>query len=131
MILLVWSKKCPHLQGYSGGDEVKMLKMHLLPTSARIGAGSNRKAIADSLFERYGFMDAKLLLEKLSWSCKSGSSSVDEKIGVVVLDDGMQVLAFLCEKKKIVIFFLMFSHCSFIGSTGVCSVMWRLLWSMD
>lgn len=77
-------------RGYGGGDEVKMLKVHLLPTSARIGAGSNRKAIADSLFERYGFMDAKLLLEKLSWSCKSGSSSVDEKIGVVVLDDGMQ-----------------------------------------
>ncbi|KAM0952233.1 putative tetraacyldisaccharide 4'-kinase [Dioscorea sansibarensis] len=77
-------------RGYGGGDEVKMLKRHLLRTSARIGVGSNRKAIADSLFERHGFMDVKLFLEKLSWSCKSGGSSVDEKIGVVVLDDGMQ-----------------------------------------
>ncbi|KAJ0983052.1 hypothetical protein J5N97_011307 [Dioscorea zingiberensis] len=75
------------IRGYAGGDEAKMLKRHLLRTSTIIGVGSNRKATANSLFERYGYMDGRLCLEKLSLS---GNSSMNEKIGVVVLDDGMQ-----------------------------------------
>ncbi|KAL5731235.1 tetraacyldisaccharide 4'-kinase [Ranunculus cassubicifolius] len=75
-------------RGYGGGDEATMLKRHLLSTtSARIGVGANRFATAACIFKQQGYRNS-------AWteSPKHDSelrSSVD-KIGVVLLDDGMQ-----------------------------------------
>lgn len=71
-----------------------MLERHLFGTPAKIGVGANRAAIAACCFERYGYIDPrsstcdhKLCLEK---NVESHLNS--EKIGAVILDDGMQVL---------------------------------------
>ncbi|XP_008808428.1 probable tetraacyldisaccharide 4'-kinase, mitochondrial isoform X2 [Phoenix dactylifera] len=78
-------------RGYSGGDEAKMLHRHLLQTSARIGVGANRIATAASMFERHGYVDSSnTLSEKLLSPYKFESGAKDEKVGVVILDDGMQ-----------------------------------------
>lgn len=69
-----------------------MLHRHLLQTSARIGVGANRIATAASMFERHGYVDScDTLSEKLSSPYKFESGPKDEKIGIVILDDGMQV----------------------------------------
>lgn len=77
-------------RGYAGGDEAKMLHRHLLQTSARLGVGANRRAIAASILERYGHMDSSLMLEKLSSPDRCEVGHDNEKVGVVILDDGMQ-----------------------------------------
>lgn len=79
-------------RGYAGGDEAKMLQRHLFQTSARIGIGSNRSATAASLFDRYGCVDSRnsSYFEKISTPCKFGPGSENEKLGVVILDDGLQ-----------------------------------------
>ncbi|KAK8942736.1 hypothetical protein KSP39_PZI009410 [Platanthera zijinensis] len=79
-------------RGYAGGDEAKMLERHLLHTSVKIGVGANRNATAAAMFERYGFMDlsSRLYSGSLSSPCKLWSCRRTQKIGVVILDDGMQ-----------------------------------------
>ncbi|KAK8961276.1 hypothetical protein KSP40_PGU014833 [Platanthera guangdongensis] len=79
-------------RGYAGGDEAKMLERHLLHTSVKIGVGANRNATAAAMFERYGFMDlsSRLYSGSLSSPCKLWSRRRTQKIGVVILDDGMQ-----------------------------------------
>ncbi|KAK1279255.1 hypothetical protein QJS04_geneDACA018257 [Acorus gramineus] len=67
-------------RGYAGGDEARMLQRHLCQASAKIGLGANRGEVAARFFERYGHMDPRGL----------GTGSNTEKIGVVILDDGMQ-----------------------------------------
>uniref|UniRef100_A0A0D9WUI6 tetraacyldisaccharide 4'-kinase n=1 Tax=Leersia perrieri TaxID=77586 RepID=A0A0D9WUI6_9ORYZ len=52
-------------RGYSGGDESRMLRRRLSDTSAIIGVGANRAAVAASILHKY-------------------------QIGVAILDDGMQ-----------------------------------------
>lgn len=79
-------------RGYAGGDEAKMLRRHLEQTSAKIGVGANRSAVARSILDRYGHMDPLNLLrfeEKIS-SDKSAPGPENEKVGAVILDDGMQ-----------------------------------------
>ncbi|RWW12904.1 hypothetical protein GW17_00023412 [Ensete ventricosum] len=70
-----------------------MLERHLSGTSARIGVGANRTAVAASIFERHGYMkfEHTLYSEKLSNPHKFGSASENGKVGVAILDDGMQV----------------------------------------
>lgn len=70
-------------RGYAGGDEAKMLQRHLIRTSVKIGVGANRSAIAASFFERYGHIN-----DYSSRHLESDSTS--NKIGAVILDDGMQ-----------------------------------------
>lgn len=84
------------MQGYASGDEAKMLERHLSGTSARIGVGANRTAVAASIFERHGYMkfENTLYSEKLSNPYEFGSASENGKVGVAILDDGMQV--FIC-----------------------------------
>ncbi|GFZ13582.1 tetraacyldisaccharide 4'-kinase family protein [Actinidia rufa] len=82
-------------RGYAGGDEAKMLQRHLLGTSAKVGVGANRAAMAAGFLERYGYMDPH------SGSCfgrhcsdqKRGRNSELDKIGAAILDDGMQHLS--------------------------------------
>lgn len=80
-------------QGYAGGDEVKMLQTRLVGTSAKIGVGANRAATAALLLERHGYMDpGPAFLERLSVDHTMGSHLYSDKIGAVILDDGMQVV---------------------------------------
>ncbi|GMH24989.1 hypothetical protein Nepgr_026832 [Nepenthes gracilis] len=73
-------------RGYSGGDEVKMLHRHLLGTSAKIGIGASRAKTALSLLGRYGHVDPRT-------DDSLGNHFYSGKIGVVILDDGLQMLS--------------------------------------
>ncbi|XP_017409342.1 probable tetraacyldisaccharide 4'-kinase, mitochondrial [Vigna umbellata] len=79
-------------RGYGGGDEVNMLRRHLLGTPTKIGVGANRAAVARHFIRKYGYID----ICKTSWHEKQylerkvQNSLHSEKIGVVVLDDAMQ-----------------------------------------
>ncbi|XP_027931189.1 probable tetraacyldisaccharide 4'-kinase, mitochondrial [Vigna unguiculata] len=79
-------------RGYGGGDEVNMLRRHLLGTPTKIGVGANRAAVARQFIQKYGYIDIcktswheKQYLEQKVHDCLDS-----EKIGVVVLDDAMQ-----------------------------------------
>lgn len=82
-------------RGYAGGDEAKMLQMHLLGTSAKIGVGANRAATATSFLERYSYMDPCIgsCFKRRCSNQKMGSNSESDKIGAAILDDGMQHLS--------------------------------------
>lgn len=71
-----------------------MLKRHLQDTSAIIGIGANRAATAASLLNKHGYTDAcrVLCMEDHTLPHKFGPHSDNGKVGVVILDDGMQVL---------------------------------------
>ncbi|KAG2678101.1 hypothetical protein I3843_12G130000 [Carya illinoinensis] len=78
-------------RGYAGGDEARMLGRHLLGGPAKIGVGANRAAVAAAYFEKYGYVDPRsstsyqrLRLNKVESHLNS------EKVGAVILDDGMQ-----------------------------------------
>ena len=78
-------------QGYAGGDEPKMLRRRLSDTSAKIGVGANRAAVAFSMLRKYGYIHHSKTL------CAENKSSLTSKldsgkIGVAILDDGMQVM---------------------------------------
>lgn len=79
-------------RGYAGGDEARMLRRHLLNTSTKIGIGANRAATATQCFERFGYLDPckSMCLEGLCSDKSIGLGSKSDKIGVVILDDGMQ-----------------------------------------
>lgn len=71
-----------------------MLGRHLLGGPAKIGVGANRAAVAAAYFEKYGYVDPRsstsyqrLRLNKVESHLNS------EKVGAVILDDGMQVLS--------------------------------------
>ncbi|CAH2053213.1 unnamed protein product [Thlaspi arvense] len=91
-------------RGYAGGDEAKMLERHLQGGPTKIGVGANRAATAASFFDKYGcanpssiktFFDQSLLHETAK------AKNVSQKIGCVVLDDGMQHWS-LCRDLEIV-----------------------------
>lgn len=70
-----------------------MLERHLFGTPAKIGVGANRAAIAACCFERYGYIDPRSSCDhKLCLDKNVESYLNSEKIGAVILDDGMQVL---------------------------------------
>ena len=78
-------------QGYAGGDEPKMLRRRLSDTSAKIGVGANRAAVAFSLLRKYGYIHHSKTL--CAENKSSSTSKLDSgKIGVAILDDGMQVM---------------------------------------
>ncbi|KAI3496949.1 hypothetical protein L1887_39327 [Cichorium endivia] len=75
-------------RGYGGADEAKMLQRHFDGTSVKIGVGANRAAIATSFLHRYGFINPRDIV------CFKKQIKerriVTDKIGVAILDDGMQ-----------------------------------------
>ncbi|CAN6334785.1 unnamed protein product [Urochloa humidicola] len=76
-------------RGYAGGDEPKMLWRRLSDTSAKIGVGANRVAVASSMLQKYGYIhhsETFCAENKLPATSKLRS----DKIGVAILDDGMQ-----------------------------------------
>ncbi|XP_019055902.1 PREDICTED: probable tetraacyldisaccharide 4'-kinase, mitochondrial isoform X4 [Nelumbo nucifera] len=81
-------------RGYAGGDEAKMLQRHLIGTPAKIGVGANRIAIAACFFGRYGYLDSrsrKECFDRLHTDLNVEMRSNTDKIGAVILDDGLQV----------------------------------------
>ncbi|KAK1430948.1 hypothetical protein QVD17_14087 [Tagetes erecta] len=75
-------------RGYGGADEAKMLQRHFNGTSVKIGVGANRAATAASFLNKHGFIypfDIACFEESVQ-----KSRVVSEKIGVAILDDGMQ-----------------------------------------
>jgi tetraacyldisaccharide 4'-kinase len=81
------------LQGYAGGDESKMLQRRLADTTTKLGIGANRAAVASSMLQKYGYVDPceAFLQEKLSSAPSRVVNGTSAKIGVAILDDGMQV----------------------------------------
>ncbi|KAM7251576.1 hypothetical protein ACFE04_023459 [Oxalis oulophora] len=80
-------------RGFAGGDEARMLQRHLIGRNVKIGVGANRTAVAASFFEKYGKCDALPIdacSERESLDHKVGDYIDTEKIGVTILDDGMQ-----------------------------------------
>lgn len=68
-----------------------MLQRHLLGRPVKIGVGANRAATAASFIRKYGYVDPNKVLERLWVDSKCPSHFGTEKIGVAILDDGMQV----------------------------------------
>lgn len=71
-----------------------MLQRHLRGGPAKIGVGANRAATAALCFEKYGFVNPSIIRTVFDQSFLHESveaRTVSEKLGVVVLDDGMQV----------------------------------------
>lgn len=71
-----------------------MLHRHLLGRPVKIGVGANRAAIAAHFFEKYGYVDpysTSKYADGLNLGQKVGIHPSSQKIGAVVLDDGMQV----------------------------------------
>lgn len=91
-------------QGYGGGDEVNMLQRHLLGTPTKFGVGANRAAVACHFIKKYGYVDAR----KSSWYEKVHGCLDSEKIGVVVLDDAMQVMQLFSSLPPFFVFDLLF-----------------------
>ncbi|GAB2230520.1 hypothetical protein Droror1_Dr00014790 [Drosera rotundifolia] len=81
-------------RGYAGGDEVKMLWRHLRGTSAKIGVGADRVMTAHRSLDRYGHLDpcCSFWADNLLTNEKVDNHSDDGRIGVAILDDGMQIL---------------------------------------
>ncbi|KAJ7960787.1 Tetraacyldisaccharide 4'-kinase [Quillaja saponaria] len=79
-------------RGYAGGDEVKMLQRHLLGKPAKFGIGANRVDVAGLFFQKYGYVDLQnsTCIEKQCRDRKVQKYTDSEKVGVIVLDDGMQ-----------------------------------------
>ncbi|GMN51620.1 hypothetical protein TIFTF001_020771 [Ficus carica] len=77
-------------RGYAGGDEAKMLQRHFLGRSVKIGVGANRAATADSFIKKYGYLDPSTFVDRLRVETKAPSHHSLKKIGVAILDDGMQ-----------------------------------------
>ncbi|KAI3766607.1 hypothetical protein L2E82_16671 [Cichorium intybus] len=75
-------------RGYGGVDEAKMLQRHFDGTSVKIAVGANRAAIAALFLHRYGFVKP---LDIVCFKKQIPERRiVTDKIGVAILDDGMQ-----------------------------------------
>ncbi|VFQ91784.1 unnamed protein product [Cuscuta campestris] len=66
-----------------------MLERHLQGTTAKIGVGANRAAVASEFFRRFGYM----CREKISSENSNCANSYEDQIGAAILDDGMQHLS--------------------------------------
>ncbi|KAK9673880.1 hypothetical protein RND81_12G195800 [Saponaria officinalis] len=83
---------CPLIlsRGYAGGDEVKMLRRHLLGTVAKIGVGANRAVTAAWFLRKYGYTDSRVNGSLGNLLSEKKVDITSEKIAATILDDGMQ-----------------------------------------
>ncbi|ANM65108.1 Tetraacyldisaccharide 4'-kinase [Arabidopsis thaliana x Arabidopsis arenosa] len=77
-------------RGYAGGDEVKMLERHLRGGPVKIGVGANRAATAALFLDKYGCVDSSSLRSFFDLHERAQVWTISEKIGCIILDDGMQ-----------------------------------------
>ncbi|XP_047335029.1 probable tetraacyldisaccharide 4'-kinase, mitochondrial [Impatiens glandulifera] len=80
-------------RGYANGDEAKMLERHFSGTCVKIGIGANRAATAASFIERHGFVDPYKTSLLMGCSPKDRDVLELDRVGMIVLDDGMQHLS--------------------------------------
>ncbi|XP_023523241.1 probable tetraacyldisaccharide 4'-kinase, mitochondrial [Cucurbita pepo subsp. pepo] len=78
-------------RGYAGGDEAKMLRRHLAGSLVKVGIGADRRATAAWYFNKYGYVGSRssTLTEKRCLE-QARNHPKSEKIGAIILDDGMQ-----------------------------------------
>lgn len=82
------------LQGYASGDEAKMLERHFQGGPAKIGVGANRAATAAWFLEKYDCVNPssiKTFFDQSFLHERPKATTISEKLGSVILDDGMQV----------------------------------------
>ncbi|KAH8933798.1 hypothetical protein BDL97_18G048400 [Sphagnum fallax] len=79
------------MQGYGGGDEVRLLQKHLQGTSAKFGVGPNRALLALSILHQQAVQNGSTF--GADWSKQNKSKEAGEDVGIVILDDGMQHLS--------------------------------------
>uniref|UniRef100_M8BWF5 tetraacyldisaccharide 4'-kinase n=1 Tax=Aegilops tauschii TaxID=37682 RepID=M8BWF5_AEGTA len=84
------SRERDDIGGYAGGDESKMLRRRLADTSTKIGVGANRAAVGSSMLQKYGHVDPCDAFCREKLACNRVASGKSAKIGVAILDDGMQ-----------------------------------------
>ncbi|KFK39356.1 hypothetical protein AALP_AA3G234100 [Arabis alpina] len=80
-------------RGYAGGDEAKMLERHLQGGPIKIGVGANRAATAALFFDKYGCVNPSSIRTFFDQSFqheRAEARTISEKLGSVILDDGMQ-----------------------------------------
>ncbi|KAK1682271.1 hypothetical protein QYE76_043119 [Lolium multiflorum] len=79
-------------RGYAGGDESKMLQRRLADTTTKLGIGANRADVGSSMLQKYGYVNPceAFLGEKLLSAPSRVVNGAIAKIGVAILDDGMQ-----------------------------------------
>ncbi|PWA77313.1 Tetraacyldisaccharide 4'-kinase [Artemisia annua] len=75
-----------NLMGYGGADEARMLQRHFIGTSMKICVCANRAATAASFLHKHGFIYP---LDITCFKKPIPERRVSDKIGVVILDDGM------------------------------------------
>ncbi|CAL9221600.1 unnamed protein product [Arabidopsis halleri] len=80
-------------RGYAGGDEAKMLERHLRGRPVKIGIGANRAATAALFLEKYGCVDPSTLRTFFDLHERAEARTISQKIGSIILDDGMQHLS--------------------------------------
>lgn len=80
-------------QGYAGGDEAKMLRRHLAGSPVKVGIGADRRATAAWYFNKYGYVGSQSSISADNHRSEQVRNQLtkSEKIGAVILDDGMQV----------------------------------------
>lgn len=69
-----------------------MLRRHLAGSPIKVGIGANRRTTAAWYFNKYGYVgfQSSTLAEKHCLE-QVGNLPKSEKVGAVILDDGMQV----------------------------------------
>ena len=100
-----------------------MLQRHLLGTSTKFGVGANRAAVASHFIQKYGCIDTRESpwYEKQHLDQKAYDSVDSEKIGVVVLDDAMQVMSLFFLSPH-VLFFLLNYYFMILLSTMILEI---------
>jgi hypothetical protein len=70
-----------------------MLQRRLADTTTKLGIGANRADVASSMLQKYGYVNPcdAFLREKLSSADNRMVNGTNAKIGVAIMDDGMQV----------------------------------------
>jgi tetraacyldisaccharide 4'-kinase len=77
------------MQGYGGGDEVRLLQKHLQGTPAKFGVGPHRALLALSILHQQAVQNGSTF--GADWSKQNKSKEAGDDVGIVILDDGMQV----------------------------------------
>ncbi|CAD5323640.1 unnamed protein product [Arabidopsis thaliana] len=67
-----------------------MLERHLRGGPVKIGVGANRAATAALFLDKYGFVDSSSLRSFFDLHERAQVWTISEKIGCIILDDGMQ-----------------------------------------
>lgn len=110
-----------------------MLERHLRGGPAKIGVGANRAATAACFFEKYGFVNPSSIRTFFDQSFlheRVEARTISEKLGAVVLDDGMQVYSVAYNIQEVALLAKMIMRYSLslcpIAFFKICSLVWLI-----